>query len=63
MTEKVNLRTVPVGIVVGVVIGIALGIALKSIAMSIGVGSGLAIVFGLALDRRRRDDSSNSPQR
>jgi hypothetical protein len=57
MANNTGLRTAPFGIILGVAVGMALGIALKSIAIGIGVGSGLAVLFGLVLDRKRRDSS------
>ena len=57
MANNTGLRTAPFGIIIGVAVGMSLGIALKSIAIGIGAGSGLAVVFGLALDRKRRDSS------
>jgi len=57
MADKSATQAFPLGIIIGVAVGIAIGITLKSIAIGIGAGSGLAVLFGLMLDRRRRDSS------
>ncbi len=57
MANETLKRAFPSGIIIGVAVGIALGIALKSIGVGIGVGAGLAVLFGLALDRKGRDAS------
>lgn len=54
MTNESRKRPFPFGIIIGVAVGIALGIALKNIAVGIGAGAGLAIIFGLVIDRRTR---------
>jgi len=57
MADKSATQAFPLGTIIGVAVGIAIGITLKSIAIGIGAGSGLAVLFGLMLDRRRRDSS------
>lgn len=57
MADKRSLRTLPYGVILGVAAGIALGIALKNVAVGIAVGSGLAILLGVAFDRRGRNGS------
>lgn len=57
MTREQVRRSFPFGIILGVAVGIALGIARSNLAIGIGVGAGLAIVFGVALDRRGRGAS------
>lgn len=52
MTNESAKRVFPFGVIIGGAVGIALGIALKSLAIGIGAGSGLAVLFGLVLDRR-----------
>ncbi len=57
MTNESAKRAFPFGIIIGGAVGIALGIALKNIAIGVGAGSGLAILFGLILDRRTHRSS------
>ena len=57
MTREQVRRSFPFGIILGVAVGIALGIARSNMAIGIGVGAGLAIVFGVAFDRKDRSAS------
>ena len=57
MTNTPTRRRLPFGILIGVAVGIALGIALGNVAIGVSVGAGLAVLFGLALDRNGRGAS------
>ena len=43
------------GVAIGVGVGTALGVALHNIPVWIGIGAALGVVFGLAMNRRKRN--------